>query len=418
MEERKQINKIGSAMSQGISKYMCTVHPDKCLEYFCDPCDEVICGQCMIDEHRIHGEVKYASDILDKHVQDLRNMIADVKDVMLSGESMLKSLEADSNKLDVALDNGLSGVQSYFTSIREILNDKEKEIINEMKTQAKRRRNLSHKHIDTITEALEGAGRSKRFLESVVDQETLDVSLLVEEKELRIQISARMRQVEEVILDSKATQFVFSKVTPFTPDPTLKMLCSSLQYSNEQPIESNQYVTMVPLQQEFVKPSIPRRVQKSRVHYKSEGAKRVVRAAIAPMQLRSLSISDSPLIRGSPTLTRKLSVQPPTGEILQPVCMIETKSLIGRYTAVTAYPSSVCCFNEGTLLVTDSKHHLFRVVTSTGKCLQTIGSEGNEDGLFNDPTGIALDLEGNILVVDGKVDGKVAGRLQKFSMGG
>lgn len=372
------------------SKLMCPVHQDKSLEYFCGPCKAVICGKCMIEEHRIHGEVKYATEVLEHHVTELKNIIVDAEKMTINGEVMLKSLMENSSVLDNALDNELTGVQSYFANIHEILNGKEEEIIIGMKTQANRKGKLIQKHFADITRALKGVEKSKQVFEDTVDKKAMDINLLLEEKQLCLQMQTGMRLVEESILDSNAARVVFSNLTPFVPDPALRCLCLDLQYSRRSK----------------VKPSSPQ-TDLYQIHNKSNES---ARYSYRPFSTSEMS--PDLLRRSSAVMSKRICKS--SSEILQPVSMIETKNLTGPYNTVTAYPNSVCCLTEGTLLVTDSRHHLFRVVTSTGKCLQTIGSEGNGDGQFYEPRGVALDREENILVLDGKG----AGRLQKFSVAG
>ena len=405
MEEQQKII-WKEPMCHSNSKLMCTVHQDKYLEYFCGPCKTVICGQCMIEKHRIHGDVKYACEVLEQHVMDLKSLIPDMEKVIINGVVMLNSLKADLKMLDTDLDNGLSGVHSYFASIREILDDKEREIVIGMKTQVQRKEKLSQKCIARLCEALEGVEKSKLVLEDTVDRKANDIILLLKEKELRVQMQAGMRLVQDEILSAKSTQFVFSNLPPFVPDPALGLLCLDLKYNTEYHIESGQYSSRLTRRS---------REELQNVHYRlgnSEASLSCSSHWSSEMLPEDDDTRTSSVRKNSSVLSRKISSC--NSEILQPVFMIETKNLIGPYTTVSAYPYSVCCLTVGTLLVTDFQKNLFRVVTSTGKCLQTFGCEGNGDGQFYQPTGITQDQEENIIILDGKG----TGRVQKFTVAG
>ena len=435
-EERKELIRKGTQRNLTLqSKPTCTVHHDKPLEYFCESCDMLICGQCMIDSHRIHGEVKYATDILEKHVLNLKEILPDMDKVAMRGQSTLKKLQSEPEKLMVALGVGISEAQSYFNGLREILQEREKLVVDRMKLQARRREKLIQKHSSALAQALEGVEKSKQTLEDVVERRSGEVSVLMEEERLRSRIHASMRLVEEEILDTKATQDEFSKMAPFVSDPKIEPLCRSLTYSSDVAIRSKRYSSGgVPCdvyvkQQGSDSPSMT----KVRVKSMSQGQEDFPASPIKMRpsvktysgselqtpgkRLLALSlVSDSSDVRrrSSPVLSPPGSSGMKSFDILEPISEVGTKNLIGPYNKVTAYPCGVYCTTEGTLLVSDSKHHLYRIITSTGKCLETVGSEGKGDGQFFEPTGITMDKSGHVFIVDGKSPG----RLQKFSIAG
>ena len=49
----------------------------------------MICGQCLIDEHKTHGGVKYASDVLGVHISELQKILPIMEGVLESGENAL-----------------------------------------------------------------------------------------------------------------------------------------------------------------------------------------------------------------------------------------------------------------------------------------------------------------------------------------
>ena len=76
-------------------------------------------------------------------------------------------------------------------------------------------------------------------------------------------------------------------------------------------------------------------------------------------------------------------------------------------------PCGVCTGADNTIIITDVLNHCFRILTSTGRCLETIGLEGSRDGQFFEPTAVATNAAGCILVCD-----KQPPRVQKFSVAG
>ncbi len=78
-------------------------------------------------------------------------------------------------------------------------------------------------------------------------------------------------------------------------------------------------------------------------------------------------------------------------------------------------PQGIAFTQKGDMIVAEYKDHCCRIIAPSGKntseweSLTIIGSNGREKGKFEHPTGVAVDSEGDILVVDHKNH-----RIQKF----
>jgi DNA-binding beta-propeller fold protein YncE len=64
--------------------------------------------------------------------------------------------------------------------------------------------------------------------------------------------------------------------------------------------------------------------------------------------------------------------------------------------------------SSGEVAVADCCNHRVQIFDSEGKYKRQFGTEGEEDGQFNSPAGLASDAHGNLLVVD------ATNRLQVF----
>ncbi len=363
----------------------------------------------MLDDHRVHGNVKYAAEVLEEHVQELQKIIPDADNVIVSGEDMLLSMKSEALTLNEELSEGISTLSSYFEMLHNILQDREREILSGMKSRAKKKEKRLMKHIKALDQAVEGMKRSKMTLEDAVENRSSKVGILLEENQLRARVLASMRLVEDEAFDCRSIIGGFSNFPAFKPDPSVEGKCRSISYSVDSPVQKRAHTTL--------DSDIALRGTRGRARAfisSEDGTTRQVSKTISEHELypshRFKTLSPLATKATSPVKTNK------TFTIPDPVCEIGRKSLIGHYNHVTAYPFGVCCTSqpEGALLVTDAKHHLFRVVTSTGKCLEMIGTEGKGDGQFFMPVAIAVDEAGNTLVVDGKNPGRV----QKFSNAG
>lgn len=65
-----------------------------------------------------------------------------------------------------------------------------------------------------------------------------------------------------------------------------------------------------------------------------------------------------------------------------------------------AGPHYVALGLEGELFITDFHHHCVKVYDVSGEFLFSFGENGDGDGQFNAPTGIAVDSDGTVLVAD------------------
>ena len=365
----------------------------------------------MLDDHRVHGNVKFASEVLDDHVQDLQKIIPDADSIVASGEGMLLSLKSEIVALNDELTEGTSTVNSYFELLHNILREREKDILSGMKSKAKKKEKRLQKRIKALHQAVEGMKKSKMTLEEAVETRSNQVGILLEENQLRARVLASMRLVEDETFDCKTLVGGFSYFPTFKIDPSVEGKCRSINYSIDSP-EPRRSQTAFPTTDIDVVQSGTRGRSSAFISHEGRRTRPLSEHEVYPSHMLS---THSPLtIR---TTAVNSSIKPlKTVTVPDPITEIGTKSLIGHYNHVTAYPFGVCCTSqpEGALLVTDAKHHLFRIVTSTGKCLETVGTEGKGDGQFSGPVAIAVDEAGNSLVLDGKNPGRV----QKFSNAG
>lgn len=390
----------------------CPIHETKLLEYYCETCSVMICGQCMLNDHRIHGTVKYANEVLDSHVQELREILPDAVSAIVSGEDMLQDLKSETVTLNDEFSESSLVVKSYFETLHNILWEKENDIMNVMKSRAKKKERRLLKRMKALNQAVEAMKKSKMTLEDALDNRSSEIGILLEEKQLRARVLAGRRLVEDETLDCRSFVGGFSNFPKFNPDPSLEGKCRSISYSLDSPVQKRSHTSLPKVGGlDLGVPPETRRRASAFISYDKETTAQRRNKRLSGHDFHKLTPPLSPL-----SVVADQLKSPKTLTIVDPVGEIETKSLIGSNNHVTAYPYGVCCTNqpEGALLVTDIKHHLFRIMTSTGKCLETIGTEGNGDGQFTKPVAIAVDSLGNILVLDGKNPG----RLQKFSNAG
>src|SRR5437016_3479261 len=63
-------------------------------------------------------------------------------------------------------------------------------------------------------------------------------------------------------------------------------------------------------------------------------------------------------------------------------------------------PSGVAVDSSGNVIVVDTENYRIQVFDSQGNFLRAFGSQGSGDGQFNTPSGVAVSASGNIVVAD------------------
>lgn len=235
VDQRREIIRKHSLSHKERPKALCQAHEGKLLEFYCEKCEEVICGQCLIDKHSVHGGCKYASEVLGVHVMGLKQILPQMEEAISNGERSLLDVQAESEKLQTSLHQSVSKVSDYFSSLREILSTKESSIVAKMHSQAKRKEKRIQSHAATLGLAVDAMKKTKLTVEDVTDRQAGEIDVLLEENALRARIQASLRLIEEEMVDcSKARKEEdFSGVSPFAPDPSVEAKCTSFEYSCE-----------------------------------------------------------------------------------------------------------------------------------------------------------------------------------------
>ncbi len=351
---------------------------------------------------------------------ELKNLIPDLERVSAEGKVTVSRIKKNSKKLEAALETEVLQVQSYFASMRDILKSKEQEVVSELTNRVSRKEKSTQRHVGRLNKALEEVERCRQVVEDAVERRSKDPGLLQVESQIYEQVKAGQIQVEEQVGDFKFAQKELSSLSPFLPDPQVEGSCRSIHYTSSSPIQTRSRSSVLS-ESELSSSPVPRIRSVAGLSTDSSDAPRPFNTFSSPDKVSSQICRILPH-RSSTISTVEKTVKEAGPnvdgqalcDIVQPLSNISGKNLIGPYNHITAYPHGVFCLSQGILLVTDCQHHLFRIVTATGKCLETVGTEGKGDGQFCEPSAITGTVDGSILVADGKG----TGRVQKFSASG
>ena len=406
-EEKKEFMKTLTNKKPSIaSQLRCSRHPERPLEYYCESCKLLICGQCMISEHRPHGDINYAINVLPQHIKRLRKYLPVAKSVMNQSLSVIETLKTDECELRQVDAERVAGVEEYFAEMHRLLEEREKQILESFQNELKQKIKLVTKRRQTLVESVECVHKSVLSIEDIAERRADDVRVLVEEDSIKERLHSRMKTVETEV---KLTQ---KSLTPlqleFKPDPAMEMLCKNVGGD----LQSSE--PKFKLIRADTSPSLGKgssqgdAVNKPRAQ--STGA--IFHPDLLNVKRHSLETSDPLSASQKHHLGKLTSVA--EGEIQDPVYEIGAKGMVGASRHITPCPFGVALANDNnTFIVTDVKNHSICIVTTGGKFLDCIASEGKGDGQLLEPTAVTTDLTGNIFVVE-----KGNFRVQKFSSAG
>ena len=404
-EEKKEFMKALSNKKPGaMSQLQCSRHPERPLEYYCETCKLLICGQCMISEHRAHGQINYAVNVLSLHIKLLRNHLPAAKSVVAQGLSAIESIESHESELKQRDEERVAEVEQYFAEMHHLLEEREREILDSFQGELRHKMKLLTKRRHILQDSIECVRKSMFSIEDVAERRADDIRVLIEEDSVKGRLHARMKTMETEI---KSTQKSLAPLQlGFKPDPAMEMLCKSVG-GDLQSSEPKFKLVRADTSPMFGDTGNP--FNKPRAHSSGD----VFHPDVLNTKRGSIDSGD---MSNGAQKQRQLGQMPPLteGEIQEPVCEISAKGLVGASRNMTPCPFGVALANDNnTFLVADIKNHNICIVTTGGKFLDRFGSEGKGDGQFLEPTAVATDPTGNIYVAE-----KGSFRVQKFSSTG
>ena len=357
----------------------------------------------MISEHRSHGEINYAVNVLPFRIKLLKKHLPLANGSVAQGLSAIESLRSSEAELKQHDDERVAEVEQYFADIHRMLEERERQILESFQGELKQKIGLLAKRRHVLQDSIENVRKSMLLIEDIAESRVDDIRVLIEEDSIKSRLHARMKMIEAEI---KTTE---KSLTPlqlaFKPDPAMEVLCKDVGGDLQ---SSAPKFKVVRADTSPALGGLGVTLNKPRSHSTGD----VFHPDVLNMKRHSIDSGDTSNGAHKQQLGKMPSIT--EGEIQEPVFEIGAKGLVGASRHMTPCPFGVAVANDNnTFLVADVKNHNICIVTTTGKFLDRIGSEGKGDGQFIEPTAIATDLAGNIFVAE---KGNV--RVQKFSSSG
>ena len=430
--EREEINQ---STAQKKHAYNCLAHPKKPSEYYCTTCSTLACGDCLLDKHMNHKGVKRATEVLLHHMQALMELIPGAKAALKNGEMLLSAMQACSVSLEKQGTEATHDIGAYFDQLRAILSKRESDLKGEVMEQVEMHQRDIAQNRRLLENSVKEVRKCAQELEQIVRSESLDI--LMKEKQLKERLRSEQKNLEESCNTATILE-TLSITTPPLADARLEVLCQTLATKAPIPAprklqeiidancsllpeEDSDCCPLTPDAKEVLCQTLattapvltPRKVRDSIDANRSEEDSDC--CSLTPDTKQLEEVEDEHLTKRllSPLfpIVRNYEVT-----IVEPEMVLGPQNLLNSFFRTATgliYPRGVCCGTSGMLIVTDVQNHCFRILAPTGKRLEVIGREGRSDGMFGEPTSVAADREGNLLVCD-----LSPARVQKFSSEG
>ena len=157
--ERDEIKRNRSETKPEQELGTCKFHDTKPLEYYCENCKVLICGQCMITTHRKHEEVSYAKDVLPQHLQVLASLVPAANTAASIACVTSEQLKEDIKEMKKQGSEKVRAIQGYFSRLRQVLSDREDKLVEVVRQEMQEKEDTLLKKQHVIQMSLEDIRR-------------------------------------------------------------------------------------------------------------------------------------------------------------------------------------------------------------------------------------------------------------------
>lgn len=373
----------------------------------------------MLEKHRMHQGVVYATEAIPKRIAVLKASLVSVETALGDSKIVLESLNANIVDLKTDATEAAKSVTNYFENIQKLLQERKTSFLEEISNESSRIEKNAAKKQQSIQVAMDELQKCVNDVQIIEENRDSDIAVLLEEEGIKARIEHHKSQLDVVIANIKIQGNLAFK-SPFHSDTYFEDLCKTVGEHPYQKAPSldvvlendDEYISMSPL----VFPFRPR--TQSVVRRSSESI-----GSVSPDQANPRY--------SLPILPRSI---PPLGEtrdrfsgfydnedvseldIILPSLVINSRQLLGSSPQLSSvYPNGVCVGKPDSLIVTDSRNGILRILTPTGKCLDSVVIQESKGELsLIEPTAVATCEEGSIyLIIRGP-----SNKIHKYSSSG
>ena len=397
-------------------------HEKRELEFFCKICEAAICNACALIDHDGHAKT-LLEEVANERREVLKSSIETEKERL---QTMKRKITSFDEKVHNIRENAAyveRGVQQFADKIKSVIEAKKKEMIEEVKKQANEslqrlevERSENEREMKTTETALEMAEtllkqspdaeiiRPNKFIDQMLEQkldeqvdELNDPASFSCESFLGYDFVKNQKFFESMNNENIGTFKYFPTMTrphlscvsgrgisEFCIGLEANILVTTKNGKGEQCYEEGDSVTVDTEEASIFAREIETRVQNNR-----DGTYKITYFS-KNWYTRPVSVKiNGEHVHGSP-----FTVEAKQREFRPVLSFGQQGSSKGMFNG----PSGVAVNERDEIAVSDSGNHRVQVFSSDGTYLRSFGEEGNRQGQFQTPSGIAFGTNDNIIV--------------------
>ena len=389
----------------------CADHQERELELYCDTCEKLICLQCTITEHNGH-KYNLVKDVLEKSKQEIKTSLTPAEEQLTAVSKALErvdtrkreildqqaTVEAKTNQYSQRLVETIKArTKEHISKLHRITEEKVRDLDSQREQMETIKTQLSS-YLDMVGETLTTGGqREVMNMKTTIGKQVkeLTASLQTDTLEPIAQADVEFSTTNKAV---EVCQNYGELGALGSPDPSK---CRATGKSLEVATVGERSTAVFQVVN-FKGQPCEEPIKSSECELVSEITGTRARGSIERRGQSQYKISYQPSIKGRHQLHIKVEGQhirasPFSVAVRSPVEKLGTPILtIGGVKG----PWGVAINQRGEVVVTEWNGHCVSVFSPSGEKLRSFGTRGSCQGQFYSPAGVAVDGEGNILVVD------------------
>ena len=403
----------------------CPVHEGKKLELFCETCGDLICTRCGLKggKHHDHG-YEELQEAFQKCKVDFMASLEPMDEQVTIMKEALMLLDMRSGEVCNQRTATKENIHVNFRQLREILLDRETEIISQLDQETEKKLKGLAAQRDQAETTLAQLNSCLLFM-----RESLRTSNKGDVLKMKVKIAKRVKELTAPFQPDKLepnteADMMFAAsadmttvcrnygqvVLPLSPDPSK----CSIAGKGAEVAEAGERSTAILQAVNFAGNSCEKPVMSLECELESKITNSTTTCSVERRGQSQYEISYQPTIKGRHQLHIKVQGQHIRGSpfsiaVTSPVEKLGTPIQIIHWVR----PWGVAVNQKSEVVVTGWGYDCMSVFSPSGQKLRSFGTGGSGRGQCDRPCGVAVDREGNILVADGWNH-----RIQKFTAQG
>ena len=379
-------------------------HEKEITRFFCSQCQVCICSICIVTDHQNHNAV-----LLDKAAHD-------EKENIMSGAKIIKEKETQLCQVIKEFEETISELDRNFaTAKREVsrtaeqmianIRQREREAIVSLETTRMSRLEKINAAKQEVKSLVKQISQAAEFAENLVQRSSS--SDIMQNKEALRQKFQELRGVEV----PKHHQTTFAK---FNAASQQDLKLGFIQLAAKSTVEGLDQTFQAGVEAEFT--LCPHTTEgeinnqadlNDQVEFLIKSIKDVTNVTVHEKGDGNLTVKFTPIVPGAYSVEVKINGEKlPTCPFTLPVKereLVVVGELDLKFNQGQEFsgPSGIAVNKQGDIAVVDNLGHCVFVFNKEGNCLKQIGKEGVDPGQFKHPTGVLFLNDHEVLVADG-----------------